>query len=314
MSHKFIFAVLLSTLTVNTKAQLVNSLNISTGFNNVTNTVMPLAQQDPNWKVTKLTTPLVAAGTLPYGGYTQDPWNYATPLPVTAPDTRWLSYSSDGMFLGPSDNIGGSITFSYQFELCMADTVVISGTVRSDNSVPSIKIDGVSTGFSQPINSDSWTIGTPFSYTAVKIKGLHTIEVEVKNVGTGQTNNPIGLNMTATLSTKKNSIIDRDNHPGYTCSETAVQNLQDNAGILVYQNQPNPFNSYTEVKFDIKSTYQEAFVVLYDLTGKVIKKYPVTNRQGNIYIDGTELNAGLYIYSLIVDGLPTSGKKMIVTK
>lgn len=86
-------------------------------------------------------------------------------------------------------------------------------------------------------------------------------------------------------------------------------------GIRLYQNSPNPFSIGTEIRVEIPQEVNNATLYVYDLQGKPIQEYPIATR-GNTYVSvpGYDLNEGMYIYSLIVDGKVIDSKRMILTK
>ena len=60
---------------------------------------------------------------------------------------------------------------------------------------------------------------------------------------------------------------------------------------------------------------QDARLYVYDLTGRQVKSYEIQDRgQGSLTVKAYELEAGTYIYSLIVDNREIDTKKMILTK
>lgn len=83
----------------------------------------------------------------------------------------------------------------------------------------------------------------------------------------------------------------------------------------LYQNHPNPFTSSTTISMSLRSEVADAVLYIFDMQGSLLKTIPVNNR-GNVSvtIDGGELNAGMYIYSLIADGNEVASKRMILTK
>lgn len=84
---------------------------------------------------------------------------------------------------------------------------------------------------------------------------------------------------------------------------------------VLYQNEPNPFNSSTTIRFDIPANYTKANLYIYTYQGEQIKSYKIdTKGTGSIQIKGSEYKPGIYLYSLIVDGKEISTKKMILTK
>lgn len=81
------------------------------------------------------------------------------------------------------------------------------------------------------------------------------------------------------------------------------------------QNKPNPFSTNTRIEMVIPETVADAVLYIYDLQGKQVKSIMVTGR-GNTSetIFGNELEAGLYIYSLVTDGKLVGSKQMILTE
>lgn len=81
------------------------------------------------------------------------------------------------------------------------------------------------------------------------------------------------------------------------------------------QNVPNPFNSATTIGFYLPTTVTNANIYVYDMNGIQLKSYLLTERgKGNLVIQGSEFNAGMYLYALIADGKVIDTKRMILTK
>jgi len=58
-----------------------------------------------------------------------------------------------------------------------------------------------------------------------------------------------------------------------------------------------------------------AQLYLCNMMGALLKTIPLNQRgAGNVNINGNELNAGMYLYTLIADGKEVDTKKMILTK
>lgn len=92
-----------------------------------------------------------------------------------------------------------------------------------------------------------------------------------------------------------------------------IQSKQKN--ILLLQNNPNPFTVDTEISMDLPEGVRQATIMVYALDGKEIKSIPVHNRgHVAVKIQANELNAGMYIYSLIADSKVIDTKRMILTK
>ena len=89
--------------------------------------------------------------------------------------------------------------------------------------------------------------------------------------------------------------------------------------VLTYpvldQNIPNPFNTSTRIGYYLPTTIASASLYVYDMNGVQLKSYLIAERgKGNITIQGSELNAGMYLYALIADGKVIDTKRMILTK
>jgi hypothetical protein len=83
---------------------------------------------------------------------------------------------------------------------------------------------------------------------------------------------------------------------------------------LLIQNSPNPFTSTTTIKYMLPSTFQSAFMTIKNVNGKAVKTYTLSAQNGNVVLDGGELAAGVYFYSLVVDGKTVETKKMVLSK
>ena len=85
--------------------------------------------------------------------------------------------------------------------------------------------------------------------------------------------------------------------------------------VRMDQNTPNPFNESTVIKLNIPQSTTTANILIYDLNGKQIDKVSVDERgETNVTVYASNLESGMYIYSLILDGKVTVTRKMIVEK
>lgn len=81
------------------------------------------------------------------------------------------------------------------------------------------------------------------------------------------------------------------------------------------QNVPNPFSMATTIGFYLPTSIAAASIYVYDMNGLQLKNYSVKERgKSNITIQGSELNAGMYLYALIADNKMIDTKRMILTK
>jgi len=89
--------------------------------------------------------------------------------------------------------------------------------------------------------------------------------------------------------------------------------------VLTYpvldQNIPNPFNTSTTIGYYLPTTITNASIYVYDMNGVQLKSYSITEKgKGTVTIQGSEFNAGMYLYALIADGKVIDTKRMILTK
>lgn len=85
-------------------------------------------------------------------------------------------------------------------------------------------------------------------------------------------------------------------------------------GNELYQNTPNPFKEQTVIRFRLVDGVNDASICIFDMTGKTIKKLPISSGMESVSIGGYELGEGMFLYSLIVNGQVIDTKKMIITK
>lgn len=81
------------------------------------------------------------------------------------------------------------------------------------------------------------------------------------------------------------------------------------------QNNPNPFNQRTVIKYYIPSDSRAAMIKIYSLNGVELKSIAIKNSgDGQVTIEGGDFAAGTYVYNLLVDGNQVDSKWMTLTK
>ena len=50
------------------------------------------------------------------------------------------------------------------------------------------------------------------------------------------------------------------------------------------------------------------------MSGKMLKKFPISSGMDSVSVAGYELGEGMFLYSLIVNGQEIDTKKMVITK
>ena len=96
-------------------------------------------------------------------------------------------------------------------------------------------------------------------------------------------------------------------------STTGIGSMNsDIAGFSMAQNEPNPFTHETTVKYAIPQSVNNAYMAVYDLSGKQITTLSIDLKGSSLTITSEKLAAGIYIYSIVADGKIMDSKRMIV--
>ena len=97
---------------------------------------------------------------------------------------------------------------------------------------------------------------------------------------------------------------------------TAIEdNVADVDMVRMDQNKPNPFSESTVITLNIPRNAQAATIFIYDMSGKQVQSFPVSELgETNITVYASDLTAGMYIYTLVVDGKVSVTRRMIVSE
>ncbi len=81
------------------------------------------------------------------------------------------------------------------------------------------------------------------------------------------------------------------------------------------QNQPNPFSNTTTIHFELPDNTSDAKLIITTMDGKLIREMNINHsKSGQIQLSANDMNAGSYLYSLIVDGEVTATKTFVITR
>ena len=80
------------------------------------------------------------------------------------------------------------------------------------------------------------------------------------------------------------------------------------------QNTPNPFTERTTIRFTLPENTRNAYIYIFDMSGKMQKQIPIDSSMQSVTIEGYELSAGMYIYSLVIGGKEVKTRRMILSK
>ena len=83
---------------------------------------------------------------------------------------------------------------------------------------------------------------------------------------------------------------------------------------VLYQSKPSPFSTNTDISCYVPVIADSAFVYVYNLQGIQVKSFPIIQGQNIVTISASELPAGMYLYTLVVDDVIIDSKRLILTK
>jgi hypothetical protein len=88
-----------------------------------------------------------------------------------------------------------------------------------------------------------------------------------------------------------------------------------NEEFRLEQNVPNPFSQSTSIQYFVPVNAGKASVIICDLSGKMVKSIELKESgAGSVSVSTDDLQSGIFIYALVVNGKEIVSKRMVVTK
>jgi hypothetical protein len=83
--------------------------------------------------------------------------------------------------------------------------------------------------------------------------------------------------------------------------------------MALYQNEPNPFSDFTDIKFYVEGE-DNATVTVYNALGSVVSQQTIKTNAGEnkVTINASNLASGTYIYSLKYKNAITTKRMMVI--
>ena len=157
------------------------------------------------------------------------------------------------------------------------------------------------------------------SFIAILIKGFNeqqeTIET-LQNIVTAQELDILQLKQLMKAFNELQDIVYECCKPKSMSPPLQIEEpLPEGETAILYQNAPNPFSSNTEISCYLPETTTQAVIYIYNLQGAQLLDFSTTQIGLNtIIVNGSELPAGMYLYTLVVDNEIIDTKRMILTK
>jgi hypothetical protein len=84
-------------------------------------------------------------------------------------------------------------------------------------------------------------------------------------------------------------------------------------GMFLSQNYPNPFDANSEIRVTLPQKTIRASLVVFDENGVPVKTYPIQDRGDTVVtLASGDFKKGVYMYSLIADGIVIDTKRMVI--
>ena len=303
------------------QACLTTSIPINTGYDPATNTVLPIGSQDPHWLITALSPTLTPAQPMAYGAFAvlgNPAWTFPWPISTSS---NWISFNTFPSYSTLGAN-GYSMRISRTFRTCKDDKFRVDLKQFTFDQTIDIYLDNVLL-YSNP-NTSQYTsfIGVSLA-TATLPAGFHNLDVIVYNNAGNYSDDGHGLNITGNIvsATGTNSLV-RETAAciGAECVSSALTQKPMGETALagtnaIAQNSPNPFRGNTKIEVFLKTMKNNAWVSVFDLSGKEVLRYPISKTgQTDLTVSSESLLPGIYAYSLFVDGTMVASKRMVVIK
>ena len=126
---------------------------------------------------------------------------------------------------------------------------------------------------------------------------------------------PILIKSVQELKAKVDALEGKPNNSPVRTGGTTQVTSQSAIQAALYQNSPNPFTENTTIRCIIPRSISKAVLYIYDMNGHQIDSMPIAERGDvSLTIEGSSLDAGIYMYSLITDGEVVDTKRLILTK
>jgi len=98
-------------------------------------------------------------------------------------------------------------------------------------------------------------------------------------------------------------------------SQLAAPSAESDAVARLWQNEPNPTEGTTLIRYRIPQQASQAQIKLYSLKGEELKSFPISQSgEGQLSLDTTSLPEGIYLYRLVIDGKPIDAKKLLLNR
>ncbi|MEP7129102.1 MAG: tail fiber domain-containing protein, partial [Chitinophagales bacterium] len=145
-------------------------------------------------------------------------------------------------------------------------------------------------------------------YSKFVVPLVKSVQELSKQNGDLETQNAEMKSQLATMQSQIDALING------TKSTTESKSSSANFSVpILNQIAPNPFSQSATISFSLPVDVTDAQLLITDLSGKILKSYSINSGATQQIINGNELIAGSYLYSISVNGKVMDSKQMVVT-
>ena len=243
---------------------------------------------------------------------------------VIAPFTFYTDVRANSFIVDSDSRLKANIATLEESVNGLASITPVSYTLTSSvvESVKAQKLSESAEDEQAPVNPASPDSRTRYGFLAQEVQKVFpdlVIEDEDGTLGIDYIGFiPIMVDALNTLQAKveeQEKVIAALSSPQRRNAPTAgISELTDDTPALG-QNRPNPFTTTTNIECVIPESVANAALYIYDLQGKQLRNITITDRgTATLTIEADKMDAGMYIYSLILDGAEIDSKRFIVSK
>ena len=184
------------------------------------------------------------------------------------------------------------------------EQILYSGFVAQDVERAAMELGYDFSGVDKPQNNESLYGLRYAEFTVPLVKAVQ--ELDAMNKELKSTNEKLE----ARIAALENSILQTESKQlTENSGQTAIGNSQ------LFQNQPNPFNQSTIIRYQLSGSDVDAKIIIRDLNSNLVKQLSISQSgKGQVIINANELAQGTYTYTLEINGQSVDTKLMVVTK
>lgn len=104
-------------------------------------------------------------------------------------------------------------------------------------------------------------------------------------------------------------------NPGGSDNSNKIDVTLSSKGIVLNQNDPNPFKEHTTIQYFIPDDATNVKIIFTGMKGNILKEVELNEKgQGQLNVYASDLSSGVYTYSIVANGITIDTKKMVCSK